>query len=95
MRSFKMMTLMGRSLMQKTLSCKQVTHELSNYIDGQLDPEMRRQIAEHLSLCNRCTVVLDTVRKLLYVVGDENMFVIPIEYDIDWERIMGGQPLKR
>jgi hypothetical protein len=33
MRSFKMMKLMGRNLMQKTLSCKQVTHELSNYLD--------------------------------------------------------------
>jgi hypothetical protein len=28
-------------------------------------------------------------------VGDENMFVMPLEYDIDWERIMGGQPMKR
>ena len=33
MRSFKMMKLMGRNLMQKTLSCKQVTHELSNDLD--------------------------------------------------------------
>jgi predicted anti-sigma-YlaC factor YlaD len=81
--------------MQKTLSCKQVTHELSNYIDGQLDPEIRRQIAEHLSLCNRCAVVLDTMRKLLSIVGDENMFVMPLECDIDWEQIMGGRPMKR
>jgi hypothetical protein len=81
---FKMMKLIGRNLMQKTLGCKQVTHELSNYIDGQLDPEMRRQIAEHLSLCNRCAVLLDTLRKLLSIVEDENMFVIPFEYDIDW-----------
>jgi putative zinc finger protein len=95
MLSFKMMKLMGRNLMQKTLSCKQVTHELSNYIDDQLDPEMRRRIAEHLSLCNRCAVVLDTLRKLLYIAGDESMFVLPFEYDIDWERIIGSQPLKR
>jgi hypothetical protein len=56
---------------------------------------MRRQITEHLSLCNQCAVVLDTVRKLLYIAGDENMFVMPFEYDIDWERIISGRPLKR
>jgi Putative zinc-finger len=95
MPSFKMMKLIGRTLMQKTLSCKQVTRELSNYIDGQLDPEMRRQITEHLRLCNRCAVVFDTMRKLLYIAGDENMFVMPFEYDIDWERIISGRPLKR
>jgi predicted anti-sigma-YlaC factor YlaD len=95
MLSFKMMKLMGRNLMQKTLSCKQVTRELSNYIDDHLDPEMHRQIAEHLSLCNRCAVVFDTVRKLLYITGDENMFVLPFEYDIDWERIMVGKRPKR
>jgi hypothetical protein len=90
MRSFTMMKLMGRNLMQKTLSCKQVTHELSNYLDDQLDPEMRRRIAAHLSLRNRCAVVLDTLRKLLCIGGDENMFVMSFEFDIDWERIVGG-----
>ena len=69
MRSFKMMKLMCRNLMKKTLSCKQVTHELSNYIDDQLDPEMRRRIAAHLSLCNRCAEVLDTLRKMLCIAG--------------------------
>jgi hypothetical protein len=95
MPSFKMMKRMGRHLTRKTLGCKQVTHELSNFIDGRLDHEMRRQIEEHLSLCNRCAVLLDTMLKLLSIVGDENMFVMPLEYDIDWERIMGGQPMKR
>ena len=95
MPSFKMMKLMGRNLMGRAINCKQATDELSNYIDGRLDPEIRRQVAEHLSLCNRCAVVLDTLRKLLYIAGDENMFEMPFEYDVDWERIVAGQSLKR
>jgi hypothetical protein len=81
--------------MRKTLSCKQVTRELSNYIDGQLDPEIRSRIEKHLRLCNRCTVVLETLRKLLCIAGDENMFAMPLEFDIDWERILGGRSLRR
>lgn len=92
---FKMLKVMGRNLMGKTISCKQVTHELSNYIDGQLDPEMRSRIEKHLGLCNRCAVVLETLRKLLCIAGDENMFEMPLEFDIDWERILGGRFLGR
>jgi putative zinc finger protein len=95
MLALEMMGLMGRRLMHEAVSCKRATRELSNYIDDRLNPELRKQIEEHLRVCSRCAVVLDSLRKLLYVAGDENMFAIPFEYTVDWDRIMCAQARKR
>jgi RNA polymerase sigma-70 factor (ECF subfamily) len=83
----KMMLLMGKTWMRKTISCRHVTSQISNYIDGQLTPELRGKIEEHLRLCDRCSVVVDTVRKLLYVAGDESVFTVPFECKINWDSL--------
>lgn len=81
----KMMLLMGKTWMRKTVSCRHVTSQISNYIDGQLTPDLRAKIEEHLRLCDHCSVVVDTVRKLLYVAGDENVFLVPFECKVNWQ----------
>ena len=83
----KMMLLMGKTWMRKTVNCRHVTSQISNYIDGQLTPELRSKIEEYLRLCDRCSVVVDTVRKLLYVAGDENVFTVPFECKINWDAL--------
>lgn len=90
MMSFKMMRLMGRQLVGKTISCRHVIREISNYIDGQLPLELRRQVEEHLQHCDRCSVLVDTVRKLLFIVGDEEVFPVPSECQVNWEKIRQG-----
>ncbi|HYL15466.1 MAG TPA: zf-HC2 domain-containing protein [Terriglobales bacterium] len=62
------------------VKCDKVLQELSNYIDEDLDPALRREINEHLRSCHRCTVLVDSTRKMLYVVGDERVFEIPIGF---------------
>ena len=83
-----MMVLMGRILMRKTISCRHVTREISNYIDGEITPEMRARIEEHLRHCGHCSVVVDTMRRLLYIAGDEKVFELPFECNVDWTKIM-------
>lgn len=83
----KMMLLMGKTWMQKTISCRHATRQLSGYIDGQLTPELRAKIDEHLHLCDRCSIVLDTTRKLLYVAGDEKVFELPFESSVDFAQV--------
>lgn len=83
----KMMLLMGKTWMRKTISCRHVTSQLSGYIDGQLTPELRAKIDEHLCLCDRCSIVLDTSRKLLYVAGDERVFEVPFESNVDFTQL--------
>jgi RNA polymerase sigma-70 factor, ECF subfamily len=85
----KMMLLMGKTWMRKTISCRHVTKQISAYIDNEVTPELRAKIDEHLRLCGRCSVVLDTTRKLLFVAGDEKVFELPFECSVNWEQIPG------
>ena len=89
----KMMLLMGRTWMRKTISCRHVTQQLSAYIDGELTPELRAKIDDHLRFCDRCCILLDTTRKLLYIAGDERVFELPFECRIKWDQIIGMEAL--
>jgi hypothetical protein len=62
------------------VSCAQVLKELSNYIDDDVDPKLRAEIENHLRRCHRCSVLLDSTRKTLRIVGDERVFEIPVGY---------------
>jgi RNA polymerase sigma-70 factor, ECF subfamily len=86
--SVNMMRVMGRIMLRKTVSCRHVTRQISNYIDGQVQAELRRQIEEHVRLCHRCSILVDSTRKLLYVAGDEKVFEIPFDCKIKWEQIV-------
>lgn len=57
--------------------CKTVIANLSNYLDAEVSPEMRRKIEGHLRHCRRCSAVYDSTRKMLVVVGDDRVFEIP------------------
>ncbi len=60
------------------VSCKKLAQSLSAYIDGDLDHELCCEIEKHLSLCRRCSVLLDSVRKVLIVSGDDRTFELPM-----------------
>ena len=62
------------------VKCDRVLQELSNYIDDDVDPVLRQEIEEHLCGCHNCSVLVDSTRKMLYIVGDERVFAIPIGY---------------
>lgn len=62
------------------VSCKTVIANLSNYLDGEVAPEMRRKIEKHLRGCRRCFAVYDSTRKMLVIVADERTFEIPVGY---------------
>ena len=57
--------------------CKDSLAQFSAYIDGELSQELCAQLEEHLSSCENCRVVLNTMQKTieLYHVhsGDESL----------------------
>ena len=59
------------------IHCEDVLRELSNYIDQEVTPELRRQIEEHLSACHHCTVLVSTTRKTLSLVAGSNILELP------------------
>lgn len=62
------------------VSCEQVWGEISNYLDGEVDPALRAAMDEHLRGCKRCTSVLDGVRNVVHLYGDERMVEVPLGF---------------
>ncbi len=59
------------------ISCVEVWREISNYIDGEIDPVLRERIAEHLKACEHCSAVVDGTRNVIRLVGDGKSFELP------------------
>jgi uncharacterized protein YqiB (DUF1249 family) len=64
------------------VSCQQVLRELSNYIDNDVDSQLRTEIEKHLSACGRCSVVLDTTRQVVRIYCDETVLEVPSGYSV-------------
>ena len=62
------------------VTCAVVLKELSNYIDEDVDQQLRAEIEMHLRGCHRCTVLCDSMRKTLQIVCDERVYEIPVGY---------------
>jgi anti-sigma factor RsiW len=62
------------------VSCEEVLAQFSSYLDDEVSPALRTEIEEHLKGCHRCSILVSTTRKMLYVVGDERVFEIPLGY---------------
>jgi RNA polymerase sigma-70 factor, ECF subfamily len=88
MMSVNMMLVMGRVMMRKTINCRHVMHEISNYIDGQVTPELQQQIEKHVRFCHRCSILLDATRKLLYIASDERVLELPFDCKLKWDQII-------
>jgi anti-sigma factor RsiW len=62
------------------VNCETVLQELSNFIDQEIDPVLRAEIEAHLKTCHRCSVLHDSLRKVVVIVADERTFEIPVGY---------------
>jgi anti-sigma factor (TIGR02949 family) len=59
------------------ISCEEVWREVSNYLDGEITPQLRARMREHFKGCKHCTAVLDGTRNVVQLVGDAKAFVLP------------------
>ena len=62
------------------VSCEEVWREVSNYLDGEVEPSLRAAIQEHVRGCKRCSAVVDGTRNLLQLYGDERMLEVPLGF---------------
>ncbi len=51
--------------------CVEMLHHLSNYIDGDLEPELCQVLETHLKDCKNCTVVFNTMKKTIELYKPE------------------------
>jgi hypothetical protein len=68
------------------VSCEQVWREISNYLEGEVDPTLRTAMEQHFRGCKRCTAVLDGTRNVIQLYGDERMLEMPLGFSHPLQR---------
>jgi len=59
------------------ISCLEVWREISNYIDNEVEPELRARMEAHFKVCAHCTAVLDGTRNVVKLVADGVEYRLP------------------
>jgi anti-sigma factor (TIGR02949 family) len=54
------------------VNCRYLLSSLSEYLDATLEGEICAEIERHLEECENCRVVVDTLRKTIYLVHATN-----------------------
>ena len=61
------------------MNCKKAVIQLSGYLDGELDEELKQTLEAHLGKCHHCHAVFDTTRKTIELYCDGKVFALPNE----------------
>jgi anti-sigma factor RsiW len=51
------------------LNCDELVELVTGYLDGALDDETERRVADHLDGCDGCTTYVDQVRQTIATLG--------------------------
>jgi hypothetical protein len=62
------------------VNCEQVWLEVSNYLDGEVEPNLRLAIEDHVRGCKQCAAVVDGTRNVIELYGDERMLEVPFGF---------------
>lgn len=49
------------------MKCKDVIREISDYLNGEMDPGLLGDLQHHLEKCEDCRVIVDTTKKTIEV----------------------------
>lgn len=63
------------------LTCKEFLSELSDYLDENVDAEIRAKLEQHIMECPNCWVVCDTTKKTIRVYKGMEPHPIPAEIE--------------
>ncbi len=51
-------------------TCQEIKQQLSDYLDGELDPTVCAELERHLHGCDNCRVLVDTLNKTILLYRD-------------------------
>ena len=61
------------------MNCKGVIREISDYIDGALEPAEKQELERHLEHCEDCKIVVDQTKLTVNVFCDSEPVELPSE----------------
>lgn len=59
------------------ISCLEVWREISNYIDGEIDPDLSARMQAHFKVCAHCKAIYDGTRNVVKLVADGVEYEMP------------------
>ena len=60
-----------------SISCQDVWKEISNYVDNDVDPDLRARMEAHFKICAHCTAVVDGTKNVVKLIADGVEYEIP------------------
>jgi len=72
------------------IRCEEVWRELSSYIDGDVDPELRTRMQQHFRQCAHCTAILDGTNNVVRLVGDGRTLTLPAGFSERLRKRLSG-----
>jgi anti-sigma factor RsiW len=61
------------------VTCKDFLRELSDFLDENVDPSVRRDLERHISECPNCWVICDTTKKTIQVYKGMDPEELPVQ----------------
>jgi len=61
------------------VNCTDFLAKLTDYFDGEIEPELLAEVKEHLGTCSHCDVVVNTTRKTIEVYRGHQPYEFPDE----------------
>ena len=59
------------------MKCKDFLKELNEYLDGNIDVQLKTELEEHLQWCHNCFVVCNTTQKTIEIYRDNEVYPLP------------------
>lgn len=59
------------------MNCEELLKALNEYVDGEVDPAICDEFAEHLADCNPCQVVVDNIRQTITLYQEGHEYPMP------------------
>jgi hypothetical protein len=75
--------------------CEKIWREISDYIDGEVDPIQRAAMEEHFRTCRRCASVLAGAQNVIKLYGDERMLEVPAGFSGRLQKRLKQSTVKR
>jgi len=59
------------------MKCEDLLKAINEYVDGDIDPGICKDLEQHLAGCNPCKVVVDNVRKTITLYKAGKPYALP------------------
>jgi len=59
------------------VNCTDFLAKLTDFFDGNIEPELMVEVKEHLGSCHHCEVVVDSTRKTIEVYRGTEIYEFP------------------